>query len=148
MMATAFMGYVLPWVQMSFLAATVITNLFTAIPIVGKATAQWLWGGYAVDNPTLNRFFSLHYLLPFALVGLAIVHLNFLHVSGSSSPLGIYKNIDKVGFYPYFYIKYLFALLCMLTVFAFLVFFIPNYLGHPDNYIPANSLVTPAHLVP
>jgi quinol-cytochrome oxidoreductase complex cytochrome b subunit len=101
-----------------------------------------------VDNPTLNRFFSLHYLLPFILVGLAIAHLNLLHVSGSSNPLGVYKNTDKVGFYPYFYIKDLFAFLLMLVVFAALVFFIPNMLGHPDNYIPANSLVTPAHLVP
>jgi len=148
MMATAFMGYVLPWGQMSFWAATVITNLFTAIPVVGKAAAQWLWGGYGVDNPTLNRFFSLHYLLPFALAGLAIVHLNLLHVSGSTNPLGLYKNTDKIGFYPYFYIKDLLAFLSMLTIFAFLVFFMPNYLGHPDNYILANSLVTPAHLVP
>jgi quinol-cytochrome oxidoreductase complex cytochrome b subunit len=104
--------------------------------------------GYSVDNPTLNRFFSLHYLLPFLLVGLAVAHLNLLHVSGSSSPLGLYKSADRVAFYPYFYVKYLFVLLVLLVGFAFLVFFIPNALGHPDNYILANSLVTPAHLVP
>jgi len=101
-----------------------------------------------VDNPTLNRFFSLHYLLPFALVGLVIAHLNLLHVAGSTNPLGVYKNTDKVGFYPYFYIKDLFAFFVFMFVFLFFVFFMPNALGHPDNYIPANSLVTPAHLVP
>jgi ubiquinol-cytochrome c reductase cytochrome b/c1 subunit len=148
MMATAFLGYVLPWGQMSFWAATVITNLFTAIPVVGKSAAQWLWGGYAVDNPTLNRFFSLHYLLPFLLSGLALVHLNLLHVTGSTNPTGAYKNLDKISFYPYFYIKDLFILLVTLFIFSYFVFFNPNFLGHPDNYIPANSLVTPAHLVP
>jgi len=148
MMATGFMGYVLPWGQMSFWGATVITNLFSAIPIVGGAIVEWLWGGFSVDNATLNRFFSLHYLMPFVITGLVIVHLSLLHTTGSNNPLGINKNIDTVSFYPYFYVKDLFAFFALLAFFSFFVFFYPNSLGHADNYIPANPLVTPAHIVP
>jgi quinol-cytochrome oxidoreductase complex cytochrome b subunit len=148
MMGTGFMGYVLPWGQMSFWGATVITNLASAIPVVGEPIVQWLWGGFSVDNATLNRFFSLHYLLPFLIVGLVIVHLSLLHTTGSNNPLGINKNIDTVSFYPYFYVKDLFAFLALVAFFSFFVFFYPNALGHADNYIPANPLVTPAHIVP
>jgi len=148
MMGTGFMGYVLPWGQMSFWGATVITNLASAIPVVGEPIVQWLWGGFSVDNATLNRFFSLHYLLPFLIVGLVIVHLSLLHTTGSNNPLGINKNIDTVSFYPYFYVKDLFAFLALVAFFSFFVFFYPNTLGHADNYIPANPLVTPAHIVP
>jgi len=148
MMATAFMGYVLPWGQMSFWGATVITNLFSAIPFVGGTIVEWLWGGFSVDNATLNRFFSLHYLMPFVIAGLTLVHLTLLHQEGSNNPLGINTNVDSISFYPYFYVKDLFAFLILLFGFAFLVFFIPNVLGHSDNYIPANPLVTPPHIVP
>jgi ubiquinol-cytochrome c reductase cytochrome b subunit len=148
MMGTGVMGYVLPWGQMSFWGATVITNLASAIPVVGEPIVQWLWGGFSVDNATLNRFFSLHYLLPFLIVGLVIVHLSLLHTTGSNNPLGINKNIDTVSFYPYFYVKDLFAFLALVAFFSFFVFFYPNILGHADNYIPANPLVTPAHIVP
>ena len=148
MMGTGFMGYVLPWGQMSFWGATVITNLASAIPVVGEPIVQWLWGGFSVDNATLNRFFSLHYLLPFLIVGLVIVHLSLLHTTGSNNPLGINKNVDSVSFYPYFYVKDLFAFLALVAFFSFFVFFYPNTLGHADNYIPANPLVTPAHIVP
>jgi len=148
MMATAFMGYVLPWGQMSFWGATVITNLFSAIPVVGPSIVEWLWGGFSVDNATLNRFFSLHYLLPFVIVGLVVIHLSLLHKDGSNNPLGINTNIDSISFYPYYYVKDLFAFFIFLAFFSFFVFFYPNTLGHPDNYIPANSLVTPAHIVP
>lgn len=148
MMATAFMGYVLPWGQMSFWGATVITNLFTAIPLVGESIAYWLWGGFSVDNATLNRFFSLHYLLPFVIAGLVIVHLIALHHNGSGNPLGTNSTPDKIPFYPYFYVKDLFAFVCFITVFSVFVFFYPNMLGHPDNYIEANAMVTPTHIVP
>ncbi len=150
MMATAFMGYVLPWGQMSFWAATVITNLFTAIPLVGKSITQWLWGGYAVDNPTLVRFFSLHYLLPFMIFGVVILHIWALHVPGNNNPAGIDVKSDKdtLPFHPYMTVKDNFALVCFLILFAWLVFYIPNYLGHSDNYIPANPLQTPPHIVP
>jgi len=148
MMATAFMGYVLPWGQMSFWGATVITNLFSAIPVVGKYIVEWLWGGFSVDNPTLTRFFSLHYLLPFLIVGLTIIHLSLLHKDGSNNPLGINKNVETVSFYPYFYVKDLFSFFIFLFVFSIFIFFAPNLLGHPDNYIPANPLVTPPHIVP
>jgi len=148
MMGTGFMGYVLPWGQMSFWGATVITNLASAIPVVGEPIVQWLWGGFSVDNATLNRFFSLHYLLPFLIVGLVIVHLSLLHTVGSNNPLGINKNVDTISFYPYFYVKDLFAFLALVAFFSFFVFFYPNTLGHADNYIPANPLVTPAHIVP
>jgi len=148
MMATAFMGYVLPWGQMSFWGATVITNLFSAIPFVGQSIVEWLWGGFSVSNATLNRFFSLHYLMPFVIAGLVILHLSLLHKDGSNNPLGINTNVDYVSFYPYYYVKDLFAFFVFSSVFAFFVFFYPNMLGHPDNYIPANPLVTPAHIVP
>ncbi len=148
MMATAFMGYVLPWGQMSFWGATVITNLFSAVPIVGSSIVEWLWGGFSVGNATLNRFFSLHYLMPFVIVGLVIVHLALLHKEGSNNPLGINTNVDTISFYPYFYVKDLFAFFIFTFMFAFFVFFYPNVLGHSDNYIPANPLSTPAHIVP
>ena len=148
MMATAFMGYVLPWGQMSFWGATVITNLFSALPYVGESISTWLWGGFSVDNATLNRFFSLHYLLPFLIAGLAGVHLALLHLDGSTNPLGICTKVDKIAFYPYFYLKDLFGFLLFLTFFATILFIYPDLLGHPDNYIKANALVTPAHIVP
>jgi len=148
MMATGFMGYVLPWGQMSFWGATVITNLFSAIPLVGGSIVEWLWGGFSVDNATLNRFFSLHYLMPFVIAGLTMVHLSLLHTTGSNNPLGINSNVDTVPFYPYFYVKDLLAFLLFISLFSFFVFFYPNALGHADNYIPANPLVTPPHIVP
>ncbi|MEX0591749.1 MAG: cytochrome b N-terminal domain-containing protein [Xanthobacteraceae bacterium] len=150
MMATAFMGYVLPWGQMSFWAATVITNLFSAIPLVGQSIVTWLWGGYAVDEPTLMRFFSLHYLLPFVIFGVVLLHVWALHVVGQNNPTGIDVKSDKdtVPFTPYATAKDNFALICFFILFAWFVFYIPNYLGHPDNYIPANPLQTPPHIVP
>ena len=148
MMATAFMGYVLPWGQMSFWGATVITNLFSAIPLVGKAIVEWLWGGFSVDNATLNRFFSLHYLLPFLIAGLVLVHLSLLHQEGSNNPIGVNTNIDTIPFYPYFYVKDLFFFNFIMLIYFSFVFYFPNALGHPDNYIPANPLVTPPHIVP
>jgi ubiquinol-cytochrome c reductase cytochrome b/c1 subunit len=150
MMATAFMGYVLPWGQMSYWAATVITNLFSAIPVVGQDIVTLLWGGFTVGNPTLNRFFSLHYLLPFVIVGVVLLHLLALHEHGSNNPLGIDKRgpQDAITFHPYYTIKDLFGLFVFLIFFAIFVFYLPNYLGHPDNYIPANPLVTPNHIVP
>jgi len=148
MMATAFMGYVLPWGQMSFWGATVITNLFSAIPLAGASIVEWLWGGFSVDNATLNRFFSLHYLMPFVIAGLTIIHLSLLHSKGSNNPLGVNTNVDTVSFYPYFYVKDLFAFFIFIFIFSLFLFFYPNVLGHSDNYIPANPLVTPAHIVP
>jgi len=148
MMATAFMGYVLPWGQMSFWGATVITNLFSAIPVVGGSIVEWLWGGFSVDNATLNRFFSLHYLLPFVIVALVIAHLAVLHDEGSNNPISVDKTVDTVSFYPYFYVKDLFFFFFFLSLFLFFITFHPNVLGHSDNYIPANALVTPAHIVP
>nr|YP_010152750.1 apocytochrome b [Aureoumbra lagunensis]QQW50398.1 apocytochrome b [Aureoumbra lagunensis] len=148
MMATAFMGYVLPWGQMSFWGATVITNLFSALPVVGPFIVEWLWGGFAVDNATLNRFFSLHYLLPFVIAAFVIVHIALLHEKGSNNPLGIESKVDKITFYPYFYFKDLFSILSFLVFFSIFVFYFPNLLGHPDNYIMANPMVTPAHIVP
>jgi ubiquinol-cytochrome c reductase cytochrome b/c1 subunit len=151
MMATAFMGYVLPWGQMSFWGATVITNLFTAIPIVGKSVSIWLWGAYAVDNATLTRFFSLHYLLPFMIVGVVGLHVWALHVVGQNNPDGVdVKNVerDTVAFTPYATLKDAVGLAVFLIVYAWFVFYIPNYLGDADNYVHANPLVTPAHIVP
>jgi quinol-cytochrome oxidoreductase complex cytochrome b subunit len=150
MMATAFMGYVLPWGQMSFWGATVITNLFSAIPLVGEPIVTWLWGGFAVDNPTLNRFFSLHYLLPFVIVGVVVLHILALHQHGSNNPLGIDTKgpQDRIPFHPYYTIKDAVGVGAFLIFFCFFLFYAPNYLGHPDNYIPANPLVTPAHIVP
>ncbi|MDI9407874.1 MAG: cytochrome b/b6 [Candidatus Pacebacteria bacterium] len=150
MMATAFMGYVLPWGQMSFWGATVITNLFSAIPVVGPDIVTWLWGGFAVGNPTLNRFFSLHFLLPFVIVAVVLLHIVALRIHGSNNPVGIdIKNdSDFIPFHPYYTVKDLFGLGIFAMVFAGLVFFSPNLLGHPDNYIPANPLATPPHIVP
>ena len=156
MMATAFTGYVLPWGQMSFWGATVITGLFGAIPGIGDEIQTWLLGGPAVDNPTLNRFFSLHYLLPFVIAGLVIVHIWGFHTTGNNNPTGVEvrrtskadSERDTVPFWPYFVIKDLFALAVILVVFFAIVGFMPNYLGHPDNYIEANPLATPEHIVP
>jgi ubiquinol-cytochrome c reductase cytochrome b/c1 subunit len=150
MMATAFMGYVLPWGQMSFWGATVITSLFSAIPVVGDSIVTWLWGGFAIDNPTLNRFFALHYLLPFIIVGVVGLHVVALHVHGSNNPLGIDPKgpQDTVPFHPYYTMKDGFGVMCFMIIYAAFVFFAPDYLGHPDNYIPADPLVTPAHIVP
>jgi ubiquinol-cytochrome c reductase cytochrome b subunit len=150
MMATAFMGYVLPWGQMSFHGAVVITNLLGALPVVGNAITTWLWGGFAVDNPTLNRFFSLHYLLPFMIAGVVALHIWALHVPGNNNPLGVNvkSKEDTVPFHPYYTVKDGFAIALFFIMYASFVFYNPNILGHADNYIPANPLVTPAHIVP
>ena len=150
MMATAFMGYVLPWGQMSFWGATVITNLFSAIPIFGEGIVTWLWGGFSVDNPTLARFFSLHYLLPFVIVGVVVLHVLALHQFGSNNPLGIDRKSpkDSIPFHPYYTVKDLYRLGLFLIALSAFVFYMPNTLGHPDNYIEANPLSTPAHIVP
>ncbi|MHB2167094.1 cytochrome b [Alsobacter sp. R-9] len=150
MMATAFMGYVLPWGQMSFWGATVITNLFSAFPVVGETIVTYLWGGYSVDNPTLNRFFSLHFLLPFMIAGVVILHIWALHVPGSNNPAGIEKKTDKdtLPFHPYFTVKDALALVVFIMMYMWFVMYIPNYLGHADNYIMADPAVTPAHIVP
>jgi ubiquinol-cytochrome c reductase cytochrome b/c1 subunit len=148
MMATGFIGYVLPWGQMSFWGATVITNLASAIPYVGTDIVYWLWGGFSVDNPTLNKFFSAHYLLPFVLVGVMLIHLVFLHEVGSNNPLGVRSFHDQIPFTPYSTFKDLYSLIVFFIFFGAFVFFSPNYLGHTDNYIPGNPMVTPAHIVP
>ena len=151
MMAAAFLGYVLPWGQMSFWGATVITNLFSAIPLVGETIVSYLWGGYSVGNPTLNRFFSLHYLLPFMLVGTVTLHIWALHHVGQNNPTGVeitdFKK-DTVPFTPYATVKDIFAIVSFMVFFSYWAFYMPNYLGHADNYIPANPAVTPAHIVP
>jgi ubiquinol-cytochrome c reductase cytochrome b/c1 subunit len=150
MMATAFMGYVLPWGQMSYWGATVITNLFSAFPIVGHPIVTWLWGGFSVDNPTLNRFFSLHYLLPFVLIGVVFLHVAALHIVGSNNPLGIDVKSpqDTLPFHPYYTVKDSVGVCVFLGIFAAVVFFAPNMLGDPNNFIPANPLQTPADIVP
>ncbi|OYW22475.1 MULTISPECIES: cytochrome bc complex cytochrome b subunit [unclassified Sphingomonas] len=150
MMATAFMGYVLPWGQMSFWGAQVITGFFSAIPVVGESIRIWLLGGFTPDNATLNRFFSLHYLLPFVTLGVIILHVWALHIPGSNNPTGVdvKGEQDTVPFHPYYTAKDGFGLGVFLTIFAALIFFMPNALGHPDNYVPANPLSTPAHIVP
>jgi quinol-cytochrome oxidoreductase complex cytochrome b subunit len=148
MMATAFTGYVLPWGQMSFWGATVITSMVTIIPIAGQTILEWLWGGYTVNNPTLNRFFSIHFFLPFLIAGMTLVHLALLHKVGSNNPIGSDTGIDDLPFYPYFASKDVFAFFCFMLFFATFVFYFPNTLNHPDNYIPANSIKTPAHVVP
>ena len=150
MMATAFLGYVLPWGQMSFWAATVITNMFSAFPLIGEPIVSWLWGGFSVDNPTLNRFFSLHYLLPFVIFGLVFLHLWALHVHHSNNPLGIDTKgpQDILPFHPYYTIKDLFGLGVFMLVFLGFVFFAPNFFVEPDNYIKANPMQTPTHIVP
>ena len=150
MMATAFMGYVLPWGQMSFWGATVITSLFSAIPFVGEGIVNWLWGGFSVANPTLNRFYALHYLLPFLLVGLVIFHVWALHMFGSNNPTGVEvkSKKDTIPFHPYYTSKDVLGICIFGIVFFFFVFYEPNYLGHPDNYKAADPMVTPAHIVP
>ncbi len=150
MIMTAFMGYVLPWGQMSYWAATVITNLFSAIPVVGQGIVTFLWGGFTVGNPTLNRFYALHYLLPFVIVAVVLLHLIALHRFGSNNPLGIDMKgpQDTLPFHPYFTIKDLFGLVVFLLIYSFFVFYAPNFLGSTENYIPANPMQTPNHIVP
>ncbi len=150
MMATSFFGYVLPWGQMSFWGATVITNLFSAIPIVGDPIVTWLWGGFAIDNPTLNRFYALHYLLPFVIVGVVGLHVVALHVTGSNNPTGIEpkSSQDTVPFHPYYTLKDSFGLSVFVIIYALIVFYAPESLGEAENYVPANSLQTPAEIVP
>src|SRR3569623_1267809 len=147
MMATAFLGYVLPWGQMSFWAATVITNLFSAIPIIGESVTQWLWGGFSVDNPTLKRFFVLHFLLPFVILGAVGIHLLLLHRVGSGNPLGI-DAVETIPFYPYYFLKDFVFFFFSMIIFTIGVCWYPNLFIHPDNYIRANPMVTPAHIVP
>nr|ABF00450.1 cytochrome b [Phoenicolacerta cyanisparsa]ABF00451.1 cytochrome b [Phoenicolacerta cyanisparsa]AFP44051.1 cytochrome b [Phoenicolacerta cyanisparsa] len=147
-MATAFMGYVLPWGQMSFWGATVITNLLSAAPYVGETLVQWIWGGFAVDNATLTRFFTLHFMLPFLIMGASMVHLLFLHETGSNNPTGLNSNVDKIPFHPYFSYKDLLGALILMTFLLFLALFSPNLLGDPENFSPANPLVTPPHIKP
>jgi ubiquinol-cytochrome c reductase cytochrome b subunit len=150
MMATAFMGYVLPWGQMSFWGATVITNLFSAFPIIGESIVTWLWGGFSVDNPTLNRFFALHFLLPFVIIGIVMVHIIALHKHGSNNPTGVdvKSKKDTINFHPYYTVKDFFGFGVYFIIYAYFIFFAPNVLGHPDNYIPADPMVTPPHIVP
>uniref|UniRef100_A0A7S6UAY7 Cytochrome b n=1 Tax=Dermestes ater TaxID=1546019 RepID=A0A7S6UAY7_9COLE len=147
-MATAFLGYVLPWGQMSFWGATVITNLLSAIPYLGQSIVTWLWGGFAVDNATLNRFYTLHFLLPFIIAALVMIHLLFLHQTGSNNPLGINSNIDKIPFHPYFSLKDSVGFILMISALLVLNLTNPYLLGDPDNFIPANPLVTPVHIQP
>nr|WEA76596.1 cytochrome b [Parnassius imperator] len=148
LMATAFMGYVLPWGQMSFWGATVITNLLSAIPYLGTMLVNWIWGGFAVDNATLTRFYSFHFLLPFILLMLTMIHLLFLHQTGSNNPLGINSNLDKIPFHPFFTFKDLIGFIMMLMLLIMLTLINPYLLGDPDNFIPANPLVTPIHIQP
>ena len=148
MMITAFIGYVLPWGQMSFWGATVITNFLSAIPYIGNDVVQWVWGGFSVSNSTLNRFFSLHYLFPFILIGLIIVHLVLLHTTGSNSPTGLNPNSDKIPFHIYFTVKDAYGFILLFILIALLIFYIPNYFGDPENFINANPLVTPVHIMP
>nr|ADC97409.1 cytochrome b [Empidonax traillii] len=148
LMATAFVGYVLPWGQMSFWGATVITNLFSAIPYIGQTLVEWAWGGFSVDNPTLTRFFALHFLLPFMIAGLTLIHLTFLHETGSNNPLGISSDCDKIPFHPYFSTKDILGFITLLLPLMTLALFSPNLLGDPENFTPANPLVTPPHIKP
>nr|YP_010892904.1 cytochrome b [Pseudaphritis urvillii]ACZ62667.1 cytochrome b [Pseudaphritis urvillii]WJQ22712.1 cytochrome b [Pseudaphritis urvillii] len=147
-MVTAFVGYVLPWGQMSFWGATVITNLLSAVPYVGNALVQWIWGGFSVDNATLTRFFAFHFLFPFVIAGVTMLHLLFLHQTGSNNPLGLISNADKIPFHPYFSYKDLLGFVILLMALVSLALFAPNLLGDPDNFIPANPLVTPPHIKP
>nr|AML26355.1 cytochrome b [Hydrophilidae sp. BMNH 1274343] len=147
-MATAFLGYVLPWGQMSFWGATVITNLMSAIPYIGNMIVQWLWGGFAIDNATLTRFFTLHFMLPFIVAALVMIHLLALHQTGSNNPLGTKSDLDKIPFHPYFSFKDLVGFIILLTLLMFLTLFNPYMLSDPDNFIPANPLVTPIHIQP
>nr|UHA55344.1 cytochrome b [Dimorphopteryx sp. 1 GYN-2021] len=147
-MGAAFMGYVLPWGQMSFWGATVITNLLSAIPYLGTYLVQWLWGGFSVDNATLTRFFTFHFLIPFLILALTMIHLLFLHQTGSNNPLGTNSNLDKMPFHPYFTYKDIIGFILMIFLLTLLVLISPNFLGDPDNFIPANSLITPPHIKP
>nr|YP_009178059.1 cytochrome b [Umbra limi]AAS90450.1 cytochrome b [Umbra limi]AJW75350.1 cytochrome b [Umbra limi]QWE36551.1 cytochrome b [Umbra pygmaea]QWE36928.1 cytochrome b [Umbra pygmaea] len=147
-MMTAFVGYVLPWGQMSFWGATVITNLLSAIPYVGNMLVQWIWGGFSVDNATLTRFFAFHFLFPFVIAAATVLHLLFLHETGSTNPTGINSDADKISFHPYFSYKDLLGFVVMLAILTFIALFTPNLLGDPDNFIPANPLVTPPHIKP
>nr|YP_009643727.1 cytochrome b [Labriocimbex sinicus]AYC21412.1 cytochrome b [Labriocimbex sinicus] len=147
-MAAAFMGYVLPWGQMSFWGATVITNLLSAIPYIGQDLVQWLWGGFSVNNPTLTRFFSFHFIIPFIILGLVMIHLLMLHSTGSSNPLGTNSNLDKIPFHPYFTFKDIIGFIIMLFILMSLILYNPFYLGDPDNFIKANPMVTPLHIKP
>nr|YP_010388714.1 cytochrome b [Cepola schlegelii]UPQ43880.1 cytochrome b [Cepola schlegelii] len=147
-MATAFVGYVLPWGQMSFWGATVITNLLSAIPYVGGTLVQWIWGGFSVDNATLSRFFAFHFILPFVIAAATIIHILFLHEKGANNPLGLNANVDKIPFHPYFSYKDLLGFLIALILLTSLALFSPNLLGDPDNFTPANPLVTPPHIKP
>nr|WMY23999.1 cytochrome b [Mimeutermes giffardii] len=147
-MATAFMGYVLPWGQMSFWGATVITNILSAIPYVGKEVVQWIWGGFAVDNATLTRFFALHFLMPFVIAAMALIHLLFLHQTGSNNPLGLNKNTDKIPFHPYFTVKDILGFAIAIMMLTILALKEPYLLSDPDNFTPANPLVTPVHIQP
>nr|AWN56310.1 cytochrome b [Neomegalotomus parvus] len=147
-MATAFLGYVLPWGQMSLWGATVITNLLSAIPYLGTDIVKWLWGGFSVDNATLIRFFTLHFLLPFIIAAMVMIHLLFLHQTGSNNPLGLNSNYDKIPFHPYFSIKDIMGMIITLTMFTLLILLEPRLLGDPENFIPANPLVTPVHIQP
>lgn len=148
MMLTAFIGYVLPWGQMSFWGATVITNFVSAIPYIGDFIVQWIWGGFGVSNATLNRFYSFHYLFPFILAGLSIIHLTLLHLSGSNNPLGLGLKNDVISFHPYYIIKDLYGIFILVILLLTLIFFFPNVLGDPENFIKANPLVTPVHIMP
>nr|YP_010686249.1 cytochrome b [Ranacris albicornis]WAX39753.1 cytochrome b [Ranacris albicornis] len=147
-MATAFMGYVLPWGQMSFWGATVITNLMSAIPYLGTDLVQWIWGGFAVDNATLNRFFTFHFVLPFMIMAMVVIHLFFLHQTGSNNPLGLNGNIEKIPFHPYFTFKDSITFIMMISLLIMLCLIDPYLLGDPDNFVPANPLVTPIHIQP
>nr|AFX69421.1 cytochrome b [Heterandria formosa]AGY31044.1 cytochrome b [Heterandria formosa]AGY31045.1 cytochrome b [Heterandria formosa]AGY31047.1 cytochrome b [Heterandria formosa]AGY31055.1 cytochrome b [Heterandria formosa] len=147
-MMTAFVGYVLPWGQMSFWGATVITNLLSAVPYMGDALVQWIWGGFSVDNATLTRFFAFHFLLPFVVAAATLVHLIFLHETGSNNPIGLNSNTDKISFHPYFSYKDLLGFIFLLTSLIALALFSPNLLGDPENFTPANPLVTPPHIKP
>nr|WNH22374.1 cytochrome b [Callionymus bairdi] len=147
-MATAFVGYVLPWGQMSFWGATVITNLLSAIPYVGGSVVQWIWGGFSVDNATLTRFFAFHFLLPFIIAAVTMIHLLFLHETGSNNPAGLNSDADKISFHPYFSYKDLIGFVVMLVALTSIALFTPNLLGDPDNFTPANPLVTPPHIKP
>nr|YP_010945310.1 cytochrome b [Japanagallia malaisei]WMI45377.1 cytochrome b [Japanagallia malaisei] len=147
-MATAFLGYVLPWGQMSFWGATVITNLLSAIPYMGDTLVKWIWGGFAVDNATLSRFFSLHFMLPFLISAMAIIHLMFLHETGSNNPIGINSNIDKIPFHPYFSIKDIMGFMVMITMLVSINLMEPYMMADPDNFTPANPMITPIHIQP
>ena len=147
-MATAFIGYVLPWGQISFWGATVITNLLSAIPYIGTTLVEWIWGGFSVDKATLTRFFAFHFILPFIITALVIVHLLFLHETGSNNPSGINSDSDKIPFHPYFTIKDILGFLLLISLIMSLVLFSPDLLGDPDNYTPANPLNTPPHIKP